>query len=65
MNTHAHQDHCGNNYLFSRAELLHPKDGEIIAPGVKVIETPGHTFDSISVIVDTAISIGVYDKTAN
>jgi len=52
VNTHAHQDHCGNNYLFSKAELLHPKDGEIIAPGVKVIETPGHTFDSISVTVD-------------
>ena len=59
VNTHAHPDHCGNNYLFSRAKLLYPRDGEIIAPGVKVIETPGHTLDSISVIVDTMKSLVV------
>lgn len=52
VNTHAHEDHCGNNYLFPRAKLLHPKEGDIIALGVTVIETPGHTMDSISVIVD-------------
>ncbi|MFB3764973.1 MAG: MBL fold metallo-hydrolase [Methanotrichaceae archaeon] len=60
INTHSHPDHCGNNYLFSRAKLLHPKEGEIIAPGVSVIETPGHTYDSISVIVDAADSIVGY-----
>lgn len=48
INTHFHPDHCGNNYLFSRAEVLTPGEGETIAPGVKVMETPGHTMDSIS-----------------
>ncbi len=57
VNTHSHPDHCGNNYLFSNAELLHPSDGETIAPGVRAIDTPGHTMDSISVIVDMAPNI--------
>ena len=26
VNTHSHSDHCGNNYLFSQAEILAPKD---------------------------------------
>lgn len=60
VNTHSHPDHCGTNYLFSKAKLLYPKEGQIIAPGVSVIETPGHTLDSISVIVDTADSIVGY-----
>ena len=25
INTHAHQDHTGNNFLFSRAKVLSPK----------------------------------------
>lgn len=54
VNTHTHPDHCGNNHLFSNAELMQPNNGEAIAPGVRVIETPGHTMDSISVIVDMA-----------
>jgi len=48
INTHAHPDHCGNNHLFLKAEILTPCEGEEIAPGVKVMETPGHTMDSIS-----------------
>lgn len=52
VNTHSHPDHCGNNYLFANARPMQPRDGEAIAPGVRVIETPGHTMDSISVIVD-------------
>jgi len=48
INTHSHPDHCGNNHLFSRAEVLTPGEGEAIAPGVWVMETPGHTLDSIS-----------------
>ncbi|VVB67636.1 Hydroxyacylglutathione hydrolase [uncultured archaeon] len=51
VNTHSHPDHCGNNHLFSRAKILEPKDGETIAPGVWTMETPGHSLDSISVIV--------------
>lgn len=54
VNTHNHPDHpdhTGNNHLFSRAKLLHPCEGETLAPGVRAIETPGHTIDSISVVV--------------
>ncbi len=51
INTHTHQDHIGNNFLFSRAKVLSPKEGDLVAPGVKIIETPGHSMDSISVVV--------------
>jgi glyoxylase-like metal-dependent hydrolase (beta-lactamase superfamily II) len=53
VNTHSHPDHCGNNRLFSRAKILVPKDGETIAPGVWAMETPGHSLDSISVVVES------------
>jgi len=51
INTHAHLDHIGNNFLFTRAKVLSPKEGDQIAPGVKIIETPGHSMDSISIVV--------------
>ncbi len=51
VNTHSHLDHCGNNHIFARARILSPKEGEKIAPGVFVMETPGHSLDSISVVV--------------
>jgi glyoxylase-like metal-dependent hydrolase (beta-lactamase superfamily II) len=51
INTHTHQDHTGNNFLFSGAKVITPKEGDLIAPGVKIIATPGHTMDSISVVV--------------
>ncbi len=54
INTHADIDHCGNNHLFPRAEILKPKEGEIIAPGVWAMETPGHTPESISVVVEAS-----------
>ena len=54
VNTHSHPDHCGNNQLFSNAEILVPKEGEAIAPGVIAMETPGHTLDSVSVLVRSA-----------
>jgi len=53
VNTHSHPDHCGNNHLFSRAKILVPKEGETIAPGVWAMETPGHSLDSISVVVES------------
>ena len=52
VNTHSHADHCGNNYLFSRAKILKAKEGDVIAPGVWVMATPGHSMDSISVVVE-------------
>ena len=53
VNTHSHSDHCGNNHLFSRAKVLAAKDGDMIASGVWVLATPGHSMDSISVVVET------------
>jgi glyoxylase-like metal-dependent hydrolase (beta-lactamase superfamily II) len=52
VNTHSDADHCGNNHLFSRAKILIPKEGEVIAPGIWVMATPGHSMDSISVVVE-------------
>lgn len=52
VNTHSHPDHCGNNHLFSRAMILDAKDGAVIAPGVRIIATPGHSMDSISVAIE-------------
>ena len=52
INTHSHPDHCGNNYLFSRARVLKAKDGAAIAPGVRIVATPGHSMDSISVAIE-------------
>lgn len=56
INTHFHPDHCGNNHLFSHALRLMPADGEIIAPGVWAMATPGHTLDSISIVVEATES---------
>src|SRR5690606_12035166 len=64
VNTHSHPDHCANNRLFSRAKTVYPKDGELIAPGVRVLATPGHSPDSISVLVDSAIHPPRGDGTA-
>jgi len=52
VNTHSHPDHCGNNHLFSRAKVLQAKEGDDIAPGVWVLATPGHSMDSISVVIE-------------
>ncbi len=59
INTHDHPDHCGNNRLFGRAQVLSGKggrklkDGDVVAPGVWIMETPGHTIDSISVVCES------------
>ncbi len=68
INTHTHRDHISNNHLFKNAApLIHHlgiwyPDGRIEAyeksadmdiPGIKLMETPGHTADSISVIVES------------
>ena len=58
VNTHSHPDHCANNRLFSRAMKIYPQDGEEVTPGVWTLATPGHSPDSISVLVDAAIQQG-------
>ncbi|MGB7571911.1 MAG: MBL fold metallo-hydrolase, partial [Methanothrix sp.] len=52
INTHNHPDHCGNNHLFSQAKMLAAREGDMIAPGVYTMATPGHSPDSISVVVE-------------
>jgi len=65
INTHDHLDHCGNNGLFRRAQILSGKgmgrlkEGDVVAPGVWIMETPGHTLDSISVVCESSRRIVV------
>jgi N-acyl homoserine lactone hydrolase len=59
INTHSHLDHCGNNHLFSCSELLYPREGQTIAPGVVALETPGHTMNSISILVRSSSKVVV------
>lgn len=54
INTHSHPDHCANNHLFFRAEIISLADGELIVSGVRALATPGHSKDSISLVVDAA-----------
>ena len=63
VNTHLHMDHCGCNDMFASARLfahrleepplgtVKVEEGSVLAGGVSVIETPGHTAGSISVLV--------------
>ncbi|MBF0336635.1 MAG: MBL fold metallo-hydrolase [Nitrospirae bacterium] len=68
--THGHCDHVGNNNLFREAVFIVCRDisrGDlytvydfsggpyIIAAGISVIATPGHTSQDVSVIVDASI----------
>ncbi|MDH7596781.1 MAG: MBL fold metallo-hydrolase [Methanothrix sp.] len=62
VNTHLHEDHTGCNDMFCNADVLsyHTglREGCVLAQGVRVMETPGHTLDSISVLCrgDTVIA---------
>ncbi|HEC64841.1 MAG TPA: MBL fold metallo-hydrolase [bacterium] len=66
INTHGDIDHVGNNSLFTKASFIggHDivSDGDVftffegeyeISKDVKVISTPGHSIEDISVLVDT------------
>jgi glyoxylase-like metal-dependent hydrolase (beta-lactamase superfamily II) len=83
INTHLHDDHCGNNALFPRAIFYahrdeiafcrrpHPIDHRYdtsfiegipfvevdremdIAPGLRVLHSPGHSVGGLSVLVET------------
>ena len=63
VNTHLHMDHCGGNEEFPNARryahrleeppigTIGAEEGTEICRGVSIIETPGHTRGSISVLV--------------
>lgn len=63
VNTHLHVDHCGCNDLFENAKLYAHRlelppigtvwvSGEMtLLPGIELIQTPGHTAGSMSVLV--------------
>ncbi len=65
INTHLHGDHMGNNALFTKAKFMVHKnelsaqlpnvivvEGKYqISKNIKIMETPGHTAGSISVVV--------------
>ncbi|XP_076685731.1 metallo-beta-lactamase domain-containing protein 1 [Andrena cerasifolii] len=68
--THSHADHIGNNNLFTnaihivgtsvhRGEIFFEtnlKDEEYkVCPEVRVVATPGHTSDDVTVLVETVI----------
>lgn len=69
--THSHSDHIGNNNLFTNAEHIvgltvqhrtifyeNPQisnEGYELCPGVKVVATPGHTREDVTVLVETTI----------
>ncbi|XP_076174108.1 metallo-beta-lactamase domain-containing protein 1 isoform X2 [Ptiloglossa arizonensis] len=62
--SHSHADHIGNNNLFTNAEhiigtCVHHGDiffEKDLKNGVKIISTPGHTSDDVTVWVETMVS---------
>lgn len=67
VNTHAHPDHVGCNFLFKKTKKFVDSedinDGDMFAfwsrdffltPNVKIMRTPGHTLHDCSVLVKTA-----------
>jgi glyoxylase-like metal-dependent hydrolase (beta-lactamase superfamily II) len=74
VNTHLHGDHMSNNSLFRKAEfIVHMKEmpalleniiaiqGDYsIGENINIIETPGHTRGSISVVVNENDSQKIY-----
>ena len=63
INTHWHNDHVGNNKIFTSARVFvhHLNNSRIkntriqtfpflLEPNIEIIETPGHSWDSITVI---------------
>ncbi|MGD1061195.1 MAG: MBL fold metallo-hydrolase [Methanomassiliicoccales archaeon] len=55
VSTHPHGDHVGNDDLFASAKRIELRQGEErrdIAHGARLVATPGHTRDSVSMFVE-------------
>ena len=55
INSHNHNNHNGNNDLFRNAKVVRYSDGSINDfkdSEIEILWTPGHTFDSISVVYE-------------
>lgn len=66
INTHAHRDHIGCNFLFKKAKFIGgksialndkftilPRTDFSLTSNIKVVQTPGHTLSDCSVVVNT------------
>ncbi|ABR55565.1 beta-lactamase domain protein [Methanococcus vannielii SB] len=59
INTHFHFDHVSNNELFKNALIINFSNiSKLNDPEIKIIPTPGHTSDSISVVYQDYIISG-------
>jgi glyoxylase-like metal-dependent hydrolase (beta-lactamase superfamily II) len=61
INTHNHWDHVENNDLFKNAKLITHKNYKELNEEdreIEIVETPGHTYDSISIIYGDYIVAG-------
>ncbi|MCS3901611.1 MBL fold metallo-hydrolase [Methanococcus voltae] len=63
INTHSHFDHVGNNNLFKNATIINYNNYKKFADefsryGIEIIETLGHTMDSIAVVYDDYVVAG-------
>jgi|Deesub1362A_J573_1020465.scaffolds.fasta_scaffold01329_6 glyoxylase-like metal-dependent hydrolase (beta-lactamase superfamily II) len=68
FNTHAHRDHIGNNELFVNAKIFAPEvecleipkaevSLDFLSDNVRVLKTPGHTWNHSSVLIDEKICV--------
>jgi len=66
--SHGHIDHVGNNNLFPHATFILGQDRSVgdafsalefkeIASGARIVPTPGHTSEDLSVLVETAAGV--------
>lgn len=65
--THSHPDHNANISLFPNAQVIPPEQVEDSIPELKLIQTPGHTPDSVCYLYKDVLFSGdtIFDKEHN